>query len=122
MKERRNQTVKKYVIVLLCGIAYALFVYVTGWGIPCPIYTATGFQCPACGVSRMLMSILRLDFVSAYHYNPFLFVTSPVLLFCILYPDFVYVKTGSANTGKAQILSWIEIVGALIFGVVRNLT
>ena len=121
MKERRNKTVRKYAIVLVCGLAYALFVYVTGWGIPCPIHTITGLQCPACGVSRMLMAILRLDFASAYRYNPFLFVTSPVLLFCIVYPDIVYIKTGGVDIGKAQIVLWLEVVAALIFGVVRNL-
>lgn len=121
MKERRNKTVRKYAIVLVCGLAYALFVYVTGWGIPCPIHTITGLQCPACGVSRMLMAILRLDFASAYRYNPFLFVTSPVLLFCIVYPDIVYIKTGGVDIGKAQIVLWLEVAAALIFGVVRNL-
>ena len=121
MKERRNKTVRKYAIVLVCGLAYALFVYVTGSGIPCPIHTITGLQCPACGVSRMLMAILRLDFASAYRYNPFLFVTSPVLLFCIVYPDIVYIKTGGVDIGKAQIVLWLEVAAALIFGVVRNL-
>lgn len=121
MKERLNKTVKKYVIVLLCGAAYAIFVYFTGWGIPCPIHLITGLQCPACGVSRMLMAVIRLDFVSAFYYNPFLFVTSPVLLFCIVYPDTVYIKTGSVEIGKVGIVMWLEIAAALIFGVARNL-
>ena len=121
MKERLNKTVKKYVIVLLCGAAYALFVYFTGWGIPCPINLITGLECPACGVSRMLMAMIRFDFISAFYYNPFLFVTSPVLLFCIVYPDIAYIKTGSVEIGRMKIVLWLEVVAALAFGVMRNL-
>ena len=121
MRERRDKIIKKYGIALLCGLAYALFVRITGWGIPCPIYTVTGLQCPACGVSRMLLAALRLDFAAAYRYNPFLFVTSPLLLFCIVYPDIVYIRTGGVDIGRARILLWIEIAAALIFGVVRNM-
>ena len=121
MKERHNKIIKRYVVVLLCGAGYAVFVLVTGWGIPCPIYTITGLKCPACGVSRMILSVLRLDFSSAYQYNPFLFVFAPLLLFCIIYPDVVYIKTGRPGIGRLGVVYWIVIAAALIFGVLRNI-
>ncbi|MEE2032632.1 DUF2752 domain-containing protein [Rhodococcus chondri] len=36
---------------------------------PCPTYTVFGIYCPGCGASRMLYSLLHLDFSSSLHYN-----------------------------------------------------
>lgn len=36
---------------------------------PCPTYTIFGIYCPGCGASRMLYSLVHLDFPSALHYN-----------------------------------------------------
>ena len=121
MKSRLSKTVKKYAIILAVGVAYLIFTLCTGKGIPCIFYTLTGFECPACGVSRMIVSVVRLDFVDAYHCNPFLFVTAPVILFCLIYSDVRYVISGDGALGKLSIILWVEIALAMLFGVVRNL-
>ncbi|MBQ9773804.1 MAG: DUF2752 domain-containing protein [Clostridia bacterium] len=112
---------KKYLIVLGIGMLYLLFVLGTGIGLPCVFYLLTGWQCPSCGVSRMFLAVTRLDFAAAFHYNSFLFVTSPVILFCIVAPDVCYVRTGRCSLGRASVLLWIEIALAVAFGVFRNL-
>lgn len=68
----------------------------------------------------MILSLARLDFVSAFNYNPFLLVTSPVILFCLVYSDVRYVRTGNASMGKLGFILWIEIAFALVFGIMRN--
>ena len=35
----------------------------------CPVKYFLGFSCPGCGLTRSFISILNLDFVSAFHYN-----------------------------------------------------
>lgn len=121
-RERLHSVLKKYAIVLGIAVAYLIVVLVTGWGLPCLFFTVTKLQCPACGVSRMLLSLLRLDFVAAFHYNPYLFVNAPVILFCLGYSEAQYVKTGSrVHRRWVNIILWIEIGLALLFGVVRNL-
>ena len=107
--------------VLGVGLAYFLLVSLTGWGIPCIFYTLTGLQCPGCGVSRMLLSLARLDLAAAFGYNPFLLLTSPLLLFCLVLSDVRYVRSGNRSLGKWEILLWIEIALALVFAVLRNL-
>ncbi|MCR4891902.1 MAG: DUF2752 domain-containing protein [Lachnospiraceae bacterium] len=39
-------------------------------GIGCPIKFLTGVSCLACGMTRALRAVLRLDFASAFHYHP----------------------------------------------------
>ena len=122
MRERLWRTVRKYVIVLTLGIAYSILVMLTGIGIPGLFYTVTGWQCPACGISRMLLSLMRLDFIGAYSYNQFLFINLPVILLCLIWSDIKYVRTGDGSLGRLNIVLWIEIALALIFGLVRNIT
>ena len=43
----------------------------------CPIRSLLGFPCPACGVSRSLAALLRLDFRASLRYHP---LTVPLLL------------------------------------------
>ena len=103
------------------GLAYLVVVLCTNAGLPCIFYQLTGWQCPGCGMSRMVLSLVRLDPVSAFHYNPFFFITLPIVLFCLLYSDIVYIRKGVRTLGKMEIVLWIEVVLALAFGVVRNL-
>ena len=112
---------KKYAVILLIGVAYLIFTLLTGIGIPCVFYKLTGLQCPACGISRMLISLAHLDFAAAFRYNAFLLVTAPVLLFCLIYPDVRFVLHGDRKMGWVNGLLWCELVLLIVFGVVRNL-
>lgn len=121
MQKRFFRILKKYLIVLGAGILYFVFTSVTKIGIPCPFRLITGFQCPGCGISRMLISLVHLDFVSAYHYNPFILLTSPIILFIIVYSDYRYIKTGDGSFGKWNFILMAELAGLLIFGILRNI-
>ena len=73
MKENRlsrktNQTVESW---LLCFVAIGLVYGVMfACGITCPIRFLTGISCPGCGMTRAWLSVLRLDFRSAFAYHP----------------------------------------------------
>lgn len=45
-----------------------------GIGVPCPLLLLTGIQCPFCGGTRMVASLLSGDLAAAWHYNPLLFL------------------------------------------------
>ncbi len=60
--------------VLVAGIL--LFWVVMDW--PCLVRHFTGVPCPSCGLSRAWLSVLRLDFASAFSYHP-MFWAVPVL-------------------------------------------
>ena len=65
----RRTILKIYGFVLGIGFAYVVWLRLTGIGIPCVVNTATGMLCPGCGISRMFLSLLKLDFPAAWHYN-----------------------------------------------------
>lgn len=121
--KRRLQKVALFgAALLMAGGAYAVFCLRTGKGVPCLFHLVTGLQCPGCGVSRMLLCLLRLDFSGAWEANP--------VILCLLLPGGIvagkcvcqYVKTGNPNPrGLWNAALWGMIVILLVFGVVRNL-
>ncbi len=120
MAKRRNKVIIIALVSLGTGALYALFVKLTGFGIPCPIRLMTGLECPGCGTSRMAMSLLRLDFVSAFRYNPAVFCLLPVMAACAARYAFVYVKYGRVKDRFADAVLWVIIGALVIFGALRN--
>ena len=62
MKEKVS--IYKIVLYLLCIFLVLLFLY------KCPFEFLFGVTCPGCGMTRALISFVKLDFVSAFHYHP----------------------------------------------------
>ena len=75
--------------VLLSGLAASAYLYRTdphqpGHLLPvCPFRWLTGWQCPACGGTRMAYDLMHGDVVGAWHDNALLLLLSPVLLWLL---------------------------------------
>ncbi|HHW45836.1 MAG TPA: DUF2752 domain-containing protein [Clostridiales bacterium] len=52
----------------------ALFAVVVIIDYKCPIKALFGIACPGCGMVRAWLSVLKLDFKSAFYYHPLFFV------------------------------------------------
>ena len=121
MRERLIKTIQTSALVLGIGLLYFLFFAVTGKGIPCPILKLTGWYCPGCGATRMLVSLAGLDFSAAVRENMYLPVTIPLWLGLIIWSAVTYVKSGRILTA-GQRFGWSGFfVGMLAFGILRNL-
>ena len=108
--------------VLLVGCVYALVLSRTGYGIPCVFRLVTGLKCPGCGVSHMLLGLLRLDFAAAFASNAVLLCLSPVLLVLFALWIFRFVRYESPHSGKTEQVCVRILIGILLaWGVVRNL-
>ena len=68
----------------------------------------------------MCLSLVKLDLKGAFYYNPFLLLTSPIILFLLIYPEVRYVKYGKYELRKAKYLLYAEIFGLVVFGILRN--
>ena len=80
----RTTPATKWLILLGLGLGYLAFVRITGHGIPCLFRVLTGWQCPGCGITTMLVCLSRGDLFGAFAANPFLLLTLPFLLAEIL--------------------------------------
>lgn len=67
---------------------YAIFDLV---GIGCPIKFVTGISCLGCGMTRAWLSVLRLDFSSAFYFHP-LFVLPPIAVILYLLKSKINIK------------------------------
>lgn len=122
MYYRTKNIIKNAIILLIVGLAYAGLCSVTGVGIPCPLHFVTGLYCPSCGISRMLLHVLKLDFKTAFRYNQCLFCILPIIGLIILSDIIKYIKTGHTKPNRFQSFICILIIIILIiFGILRNM-
>ena len=121
MRGRLISEAKKLLIFFVIGIAYLIWVLLTDIRVPCVFHEVTGLLCPACGITRMIVATVKLDFAVAYSYNKLIFLTWPLIVIPLLHTEIRYIKIGERNPGKLSILLWIEIGLLVVFGVIRNL-
>lgn len=106
---------KEIIIILVLGVLYYFAREEWGIEIPCFFHEFTGFYCPGCGITRMIVSLVHLDFYQAFRYNPLVFVLM------VLYGLYLIVKLKYKNL---KIPNWViyVILGVTIgFGVLRNI-
>ena len=110
-------------LILGIGLAYAVFVRLSGLSIPCPFHAVTGLLCPGCGVTRMCLALLRLDFAAAWQANPVLLLLLPVLAALLIRQAMRYVKTGRSTLSRREsALVWGMAAVLLLWGIARNLS
>ena len=121
-KGRVEATLKKSIIILAVGLGYYLFIRITGWGIPCVIRLLTGAYCPGCGITRMCMALLRLDFRAAFHANALIMVLLPAGVMLGLRRWVIYVKTGVSDMDIPEKIAFlVAFLLAVAFWILRNL-
>lgn len=118
-KRMRKNIIRIYLVTLGVGFAYFLFGKATGWFMPCLLNKYTGLLCPGCGISRMFLSLARLQIRQAFCYNPAIFVLlilwNGVALLCfwgkpefIRKERFLYISLG------------LSVAALVLFGIARN--
>ena len=121
MRRRLFRVLRGLGIVLLLGLGYALWSSVTGLWLPCPFHALTGLECPGCGVTRMCLALLRLDFAAAWAANPGLLLLSPLILALVGWQAMDYVRTGDRRPGRGQrLLGWTLVILVVGYGILRN--
>ena len=114
---------KRYYIILIpLLIIYLILSHKYGFYIPCPFKFVTGFYCPGCGITRMLYSLLKLDFYQAFRYNPLLFILFPFFLFFFIEDIYSKIKNKTSLYNKVpNIIYIILLIIIIIYGILRNI-
>lgn len=55
----------------------------------CPIHYLLHLYCPGCGITRMFISLFKLDFYQAFRFNPYMFI---LLILAVIYGLFCLIK------------------------------
>lgn len=125
MRAVRKRTLKAGLVLiglLSAGLFFAYGVLRWGWHLVCVFNWITGWKCPGCGVSRMCLSLLRLDFEQAFYWNPAVMICLPALAYLSGYILVRYVRFGDFQMRNwQQNLCWGMISVLLVFGIARNL-
>ena len=120
-KTRLKKRPVTYLCVLAVGVVYFIRLKLTGIGIPCIFHELTGWSCPGCGVTTLIMSIAagRPDLARAA--NPFLFYTWPLILGFLIWNEVKVIKGKTYKADKIiNILLIFYIIALIAFGVLRN--
>jgi len=86
----------------------------------CPIHSLFHIYCPGCGITRMFLSIFKLDFYQAFRYNPYIFI---LLVLAIIYGLYSIIRF-TINKKKPHINIKIIIgiaYSLLAYMVLRNI-
>lgn len=110
----------KRVLTPVMALLILGLIYLVGFRIPCVFYRVTGYLCPGCGITRMCLAILHLDFVSAFKYNPLCFVL--IFPFGVYFIYYIY----SSLKGKdykeiPNIVAYSILIITIIYWILRNL-
>ena len=123
MKTRVILILKSFGTLAICGLLYYTLFSLTGLGLLCPLNLTTGLLCPFCGVSRMLISLLKFDFEAAFYYNGAIMILMPFWITVCMFYLYDYTKTGNKRFKKWMIITvYITLAIMLIFGILRNIT
>lgn len=82
--------------------------------IPCVFKTITGLPCPTCGATRALKSLFQFDIVSAFLWNPMLFLAGIAFIAWVVYGFYMSFSGKKAKiilTGKEKrFLRWGVVI------------
>ena len=111
----------KLILILISFlIIYFILSELLDVGIPCLFYEITGYYCPGCGITRLLFSLLKLDFYQAFRYNPLIFI---LIIITGIYwlVKFILKKFMNISIAIPNYVYYILLVIVIIFGILRNI-
>ncbi len=102
----KGKTIGMHALIAAALALYLLVLRLTG--ISCPIRAALGFPCPACGITRALSALLRLDFAASFSYHPAALPIAALLFLGI------HRNTRMFRFLPKKAVDWILIAGAAL--------
>lgn len=114
-----NNKFIKFIIVCAIGIIAITGISILHYfniGIPCVFYKVTNLYCSGCGITRAIISLLKLDFYQAFRYNPLVIILLPLLL---IYNIYIWIFNGKKKLPQCVWVVLLIIV--ILYGILRNI-
>lgn len=80
-----------------------------------------GIYCAGCGTTRMVKSILHLEFYKAFRYNPLMFILFVLSLLYMIYMATFYLKKGKVKLPSFKVIISLVIL-LLFYMLLRNVS
>ena len=118
-KEKLKKSKKIIYITLLLSFIYLYLIKRFSFYIPCIFHKITQMYCPGCGLTRMIISIFKLDIYQAFRYNPLLFIMMP---FIITYEIIYYINwIQDKNYIISKKIWYTLLIITIIYTILRNM-
>ena len=122
----KNRIFKLISILFLLIILFFVYIFLYNnyqLNIPCYFSLVTGLDCPGCGITRMVLSILILDFYQAFRYNPLVFIYMPFIIAYIVYKIYIYIydKENKIINNIPNKYICIVLIVTILYGILRNI-
>lgn len=112
------------VVVFVAGgvVLYGITPETTWWMPPCLFNKITGLYCPGCGTARGLHKLLHADLPGAWHMNPLMVVSIPLIGY-LLARSAILGRRGAGEKARAlpKWLPWTIVALVAAFWIVRNI-
>ena len=81
-----------YFLVSVAGVffVYILYLFNRLPYLPCVFKVITGYPCPTCGSTRIVSSLIELDILSAFRWNPLLFLGGITFITWVFYGFYMF--------------------------------
>lgn len=106
--------IKKSYPILLIFLVYVVITYAFHLQ-NCLVKLLIGYPCPGCGMTRAFFSLLRLDFVGAFRYNPVIFILPFIAWIIIFHERPLLSKIYKSN------LFWITLIVIVLLTYILRL-
>ncbi|HTL18820.1 MAG TPA: DUF2752 domain-containing protein [Patescibacteria group bacterium] len=87
----------------------------------CLFHQATGLLCPGCGCLRAVHQLLHGNVTAAFHFNPWLVLSLPVLAWFLGWYGFGAWERNLMPTRSLKRCFWAWLLLGLVFSVWRNI-
>ena len=122
MKTRLLTIIKTIMFISLIGFIYYIIIMCTPFSLKCPIRKFIGFYCPCCGITRMALKLIQLDFYGAFRENMCLFSMAPFFIIFAIRKAIIYIKYGEKKLTKYEnVFIYASAIILFIFGILRNI-
>lgn len=117
----KKARLKMWCITAAVGIIYFIWLKLGGVAVPCAFRLITGYKCPGCGITHVVMNLARLDFRGAFACNQAVCIFSVVwVVYGVCYFTFLR-KNEKADRLVNTVLVNTTLVALILFGVARNI-
>lgn len=120
MKQRIIKVISQISILTSILLGYYFLNKYYHISIPCLFHKITNLNCPGCGITRCLFSLLEANPKKAFYYNPLVTILLPIFIIYEIINTYNYVKKGSTIKIPNQI-SYTLFLITILFGIIRNI-